>query len=238
MSKRFTPVRGTEEDIRNLNIEDGRIYFASDTGHVYMDKDAETRIAISGRGSAVYLFDDVNPSTNFKGQYLFPVNKLTYSNPKFYSDTIKIDDIIVNLASGELFRILKTDTLANNGKSVLTATCEKITLAGTSGGGDTPTPGVNTISLELLSALPYRFVYGREAYATFVSSAVGSTDINIRITVIGEDGSTHERTKMVQSGEEFEIEFGTLLFLGDNTILVSANGDNLVNSGTIEKRYR
>jgi hypothetical protein len=67
---------------------------------------------------------------------------------------------------------------------------------------------------------------------------VGSSDINIKVTVIGADGSTHERRKMVQSGEEFEIEFGSLLFLGDNTILVSANGDNIVNSGTIEKRYR
>lgn len=235
MSKCFTPIRGTEEAIRNLNIEDGHIYFASDTGHVYMDKDAETRIAISGRGSSVFLFDYVDPLTNFNGQYIFPVDKLTYAESSFYSDTIKDDDIVINLASGELFRVLYIDNKASVNKAI----CEKIILAGTSGeGGESPTPGINSISLELLSSLPYRFVYGKEAYASFVSTAVGSSDINIKLTVIGADGSTHERTKMVQSGEEFEIEFGTLLFLGDNTILVSANGDNLVNSGTIEKRYR
>lgn len=235
MSKRFTPIRGTEEAIRNLNIEDGHIYFASDTGHVYMDKDSETRIAISGRGSSIFLFDYTDPLTTFNGQYIFPVNKLTYAESNFYSDTIKDDDIIINLASGELFRVLYVD----DKQSISSAICDKITLAGTSGDdGGSQTPGINTISLELLSSIPYRFVYGKEAYASFVSTAVGSSDINIKVTVIGADGSTHERRKMVQSGEEFEIEFGSLLFLGDNTILVSANGDNIVNSGTIEKRYR
>lgn len=37
--KRFVPVRGTEEKIMgtSLGFHDGYLYFATDTGHIYLD---------------------------------------------------------------------------------------------------------------------------------------------------------------------------------------------------------
>jgi hypothetical protein len=34
----FVPIRGTEESIRDLERKDGYIYYAYDTGRIYMDK--------------------------------------------------------------------------------------------------------------------------------------------------------------------------------------------------------
>ena len=50
----FRPVRGTEEKINEFPITNGYIYFATDTGRIYMDKNGE-RIAVGGgKGASIY----------------------------------------------------------------------------------------------------------------------------------------------------------------------------------------
>ena len=54
----FRPVRGTEEAIRKMPKEDGYIYYAYDSGRIYMDKDNE-RIPMGGgsgtaNGASIY----------------------------------------------------------------------------------------------------------------------------------------------------------------------------------------
>ena len=50
---RFRPVTGTEEQIQNAQKNPGWVYFASDTGKIFVDLDTEHRIAMGGAGVAV-----------------------------------------------------------------------------------------------------------------------------------------------------------------------------------------
>ena len=46
---RFMPVRGTDAAIQQLAYNDGKVYFTTDTGKIYMDKDGQ-RILMGNSG--------------------------------------------------------------------------------------------------------------------------------------------------------------------------------------------
>ena len=50
---RFRPVTGTEDQINNAQKNPGYVYFASDTGKIFVDLDNQHRIAMGGSGVAV-----------------------------------------------------------------------------------------------------------------------------------------------------------------------------------------
>ena len=43
MAEIFQPVRGTESAISNLIIREGYVYFAYDSGRIYLDKDGKRK---------------------------------------------------------------------------------------------------------------------------------------------------------------------------------------------------
>ena len=58
-SVRFVPVRGTAAEINRVPLTDGQVYYAYDTGRIYLDVDEfdtgeVSRVPIGGAGIAIF----------------------------------------------------------------------------------------------------------------------------------------------------------------------------------------
>jgi hypothetical protein len=51
---KFTPVRGAEKTILALPKTDGMVYFATDSGRIYIDTATENKKAIGGNGISLF----------------------------------------------------------------------------------------------------------------------------------------------------------------------------------------
>ena len=56
---KFIPVRGKDADIRKIPITNGNVYFAYDTGYIYLDKDDQRHtLGGSGTGGSSFVWAD------------------------------------------------------------------------------------------------------------------------------------------------------------------------------------
>ena len=99
------PYRGTEESILNQKVVDGHIYYAYDTGKIFIDKDS-TRVTMGSAGSAIYFgrAEDLKPIDGTEEdaeEKIFHFPKEALENQK---DAPKPNDIILNL-DGAFYRI-------------------------------------------------------------------------------------------------------------------------------------
>ena len=105
----FRPVRGTEANIAKLPIIDGYMYYAYDSGRVYMDR-GNARIPMGGgggsaNGSSIYfgIYGKEIQEDAVTGLYHYPIESLEDSEA-----SPRIDDIILDDA-GALYRIKKIE---------------------------------------------------------------------------------------------------------------------------------
>ena len=65
MSKiNFSPARGLEESVLSHRYTEGMIYFATDSGRIYLDADGENKIPLGGGGVSIIYGDDSNVIEN------------------------------------------------------------------------------------------------------------------------------------------------------------------------------
>ena len=123
----FRPVRGTQATIDALPITDGYVYYAVDTGRIYMDKSDE-RISMGGggaaNGSSIYFGvygKEIKEDAETK-MYYYPLDSLEDKNAEPRVDDMILDD------TGALYRIKR-----------ITETFYACTLLPLSGNGSGPT---------------------------------------------------------------------------------------------------
>lgn len=138
MAEIFQPVRGTESAISNLIIREGYVYFAYDSGRIYLDKDGKRYLVSTkgGEGSGtgiVYANGDEttiiskHPEIQYNDQFTMLIGALEIPVLP------KEDSLILN-ADGRFFRVVAVDE-ENESFDVLL-----LAVSGTGGGGsDTPT---------------------------------------------------------------------------------------------------
>ena len=134
-NKMFTPVRGTEAKIAGkvMGFNDGYIYFATDTGKIYMDyTDADgaqhARIPFGGGAGG---------GGNNSGIYYANQEVADKTNPElaFEIDSIEseslpsVDDLIINEADGCFYRVVRIDVIAAQ------VIGERLNVSGGGGGG-------------------------------------------------------------------------------------------------------
>ena len=119
----FTPVQANEEKIKATEHQAGWLYFATDTGRIYLDttKDGE-RINVGGAGAALYYGDTKAVENENTHLHHIPLDGLEddKGNPK-------VGDLILNQADGAFYRIIE-----------ITSTefiCKQLAVSGTGGGG-------------------------------------------------------------------------------------------------------
>ena len=133
--KRFVPVRGKEDNIlaSALGFNDGYLYFATDTGRIYLDYIDEngTKVAralvgssAGGAGNSGIFYANyiLSADEKLEESIIFPFSSIEGTN---YPQK---DDIIINISEGSFYRVTQSSPLY----AQVSAT--RLTIAGSGGG--------------------------------------------------------------------------------------------------------
>ena len=223
---KFRPYRGTDATIQGIPYSEGYLYFATDTGRIYLDYNQE-RLTMGGNGASLFYANDTDVFQDLLDRYHIDIS--TFDDPEA---SIKVNDLIIN-TDGAFYRVLEVDKETN------TVECSRIAVSGT-GGGDSGSGGgagggtASYIKFEELSSVPYTFIYGQTYEVRYKATAEYDSRININVQIDGLNNQSKTVSKLVTSGEEFTLDLGSELFQGANKIVITALTDN---SGSAEKRY-
>jgi hypothetical protein len=98
----FTPVQTTEANMKNQDLQNGWLYFATDSGRMYLDTESK-RISVGGFGGnsgiSIYYGDTEKPTQD-------ETTKL-YSIPKtdVQDENVKEGDLILN-SDGGFYKVI------------------------------------------------------------------------------------------------------------------------------------
>lgn len=217
---KFRPYRGKDENIKAIPYSEGYVYFATDTGRIYIDYKNE-RLTMGGNGASLFYANDNDVFIDLLDHYYIDI--ATLEDP---SSAIKPSDLIIN-SDGSFYKVIEVDLEEQR------IECNRIAVSG-SGGSGGEEPGGEYTTLDALETVPATFIYGQSYKVKF--KATSSTDlyVNINVKVDGINNQTKDYNTMVPSGQEFEIDIGALLFQGQNRIVVTAIADN---SGSAMRRF-
>ena len=209
----FRPVQGKEEKILALEKQEGHLYFATDTGKIYIDADGK-RIPMGGSGggssgSSVYWGTITDPILQDQETklYNFPVDGLTTL------ETVRVGDLIINADS----KFYKVEEITDN-----YYVCSQLNIS--SGAGGIVTKLRPEIEIEELAT--YDLINGQDAklYFTAKSAQVNGKDLASKITIkwqlslinnSGNEEVYYKDQKTVGSGIRDFIDFGQ--YLRDST---------------------
>ena len=220
----FHPVRGTEAKILTYPFNEGYIYFATDSGKIYMDKDGE-RIPLGGGGVSVLYAFDVAVVDNLNDTYYVAMDTLEDENA-----VPKSSDLIIN-SDGKFYKIISVEEDANR------LLCKLIAVSGTGGGGGTgggDGSGTAKITLTPIITPATQYIYGQSANISFTASAVEDAMVDVKYEIMGTDNQYFSYIDRIMSNDVSTFDLGIHLFKGTNKIVVTATGEN---SGYVSRSY-
>ena len=109
MATKFRPVRGTEEFIATLPVTNGQVYFALDSGKIYVDTEDE-RVSVGASGASIYytyaLVDKENVAIgeNYVVELRSPEGE--------HLTNVRINDLLINY-DGTFYKVKDFDEEGN-----------------------------------------------------------------------------------------------------------------------------
>lgn len=172
-NQKFTPVRGVEDNIAAhiMGFHDGYVYFATDTGKIYMDytdKDGVNHARVpfgggaSSGGSNSGIFFAKRPvSEDEKLETELYFNMDEHIEGKIYPE---VDDLILNSEDGCFYRVLSTN------KVTAQVLGSRLTVAGNGSGGGGADSLAEDISL-VIESLPDTIINGKSQTLYFTATS-------------------------------------------------------------------
>ena len=152
---KFIPVRGYDAKINKSEIKDGYVYFATDTGKIYVDSQGQ-RSAMGAAGAAIYYgISEKVAEDKDTGKFLIPKSEIKNGEPK-------MGDLILN-ADGGFYKVeqIRQENYV----------CELLSVSGTGGGGLSKTrPSI------LLNLDNTNLINGQKAYFHIESKSALTED--------------------------------------------------------------
>ena len=183
MSERvkFTPIRGIEDTILSMPFVNGQIYFATDTGKIYLDcYDSDhiqkNKLSVGGGGvSLVYGYDSSPiPTPEQEGEVYFTLQLETLEN------NVSVNDLILNV-DGCFYKVLSIEDSNVN--------CLRLAVSGSGGGSSQIEPDVafdfGFYSYDFMS-----FIYGQESFIQFTPKAERDSRITLKFEVFNNENET------------------------------------------------
>lgn len=223
MAEIFQPIRGLEKTINQIPNHEGFVYFAYDSGNIYLDKNNQ-RYLMGGSSSTGFYWANGNDEQiskvyedNDEDQtYTFSVNIL--NNPVVPQQ----DSLIVN-SDGRFFRVISVNTTT----SIITALLIAVSGSGEGGGG------TSTVDLDLswtgIDLLGSTFIYGKESNIVFTPSSTADEVCEIKVSVTNQDGQTvFERSSRVRNNQKYVVNAGEFPVSNNLTMTVLVTSDHSV----------
>lgn len=229
----FRPVRASEDTINGMGYNEGYVYFAKDSGKIFLDVDNE-RKTMGGSGVSVFYAKDVSVQENEATGYF----SLKTSALMDEAAAPKEEDLILNIPDGGFYRVIEVseDFLI----------CTRIAVSGSgsgggsgdSGGGSGGGTGAFVTLTQVSSNPPKMYVYNRSYEVSFKATSTVDSGCNIEIKVLNLDGSSaYTDNRYVANNKVFTVDFGLILpqNASNCTIKITATSDNVSSSDT--KKY-
>ena len=228
---KFVPVRGTQAKIDKTKPTDGYVYFATDTGRIFLDK-GQSRYSMGGAGggsgtaagAAIYYAE--TPATVVPSEGDVYLIMKDYLSP---SDKPRKYDIILNITDGTFFRVLE--------EAEEWYVCERLAVSGNGTG-----PSVAGPELEVQPA-PASVINGQELNIVFTAYSLlkesgdpRDPELNITYTLVDTATETEyfSDTRKVPHGVQTSINIGSQLrHSSTTTCYMYAKGMNSGQSDTI-----
>ena len=220
---KFKVVRGVEERIKDYGYRDGYVYFAVDSGRIYLDANGENKIPVGGGNGVVIHYgkipEDLEPES---------LNTYSVTYPDMFENkqtTPQIGDLILN-EDGRFLRIKDFD-----GEAYL---CVVVSVSGIGGGNGSSTNVGQAMSLNPERLTPASTVLNGQS-VPFKISATAPKDTNgeeldqevylsyeIYTSESGQPGTLYEKGNLpdIQSGSSITYDFGPLLRPSTASIII------------------
>ena len=237
--------RGKNRDIEQLSEIDGALYFAYDTGKIFLDTTVEESgesvlrryqmsAAASGSGSAGYVYSDADEDEGTLEKVNPEVDD--YDDPYYYiyregfDESLlalpDIDTLIIN-SNGWFFRVVEQQGALDRVKVSI------IAAAGTGGGGGGGGSSTSEDDLDLAFGNGWgkgrTYIYGQENPLEIVGTCTrgSNPDVDITIKVVDNTSSTiiSENTYVVTSGESFYFDTADLPVSSNLSITISLDSN-------------
>lgn len=216
----FWPVQGAESKIKAHAVKDGNVYFATDTGKMFLDTNGK-RISVGGAGAAIYYAESVP----VEGNDYWEINRGDLVNP---ADSPNVDDIILNITDGAFYRI---ESISGS-----MFYCTRLAISGSGTGGAAVTVRPSLVLEELDSV---NIINGSDIGIWFTATSMTGEDglpLNSKLTITwrlyegtsSESGSMYYSSSLqVNSGERTFLDFGSYLrHSATSTLSLIASGNN------------
>lgn len=241
MNPSFRPIRGTEEKLLATPYQEGYIYFAIDTGNIYMDANNQAKIPLGGRGAAV-LYAKVKGTQN-SGDDNYTLYQYGMEDPK---QTVREGDLIINTADGAFYKVLEVNSAD---ESII---CTRIAVSGSGGGGAGGDTGPVTVRGRLTVTNNGESDILNGSSCTFTITTTSATEdgkpiddeLQLTITYILTDSKQtfYTETLSVEHGQTFTYDATEFLrSSSDITIdfkLTGSASNSFYNSGQLQRRVR
>ena len=218
----FRIYRGSEANIRNIQVTDGYVYFATDSGRIYTDYQGERRtMGGSGDGGNIALYYAFQANVNPIDEEVEESQQTFIIYHRYLEDAaagVKAGDLIIN-SDGAFYKVLEF--------SEDDYICSRIAISGTGGGG-----GGGQVEQDLfleydgIDVLGSTYIYGQDNIITFEPRSTADSYVSLLLTAKDLDG-VHEdvvRQTRLYNGDIFE--FNTNLLPKSNNIEITV----LINS--------
>lgn len=162
LATQFIPVRGLEEKILEKEHNNGYVYFATDTGKIYIDTPEENKKLMGGSSGIFYARHiHIDTPTPEQEDFEFYLSEL--------DDTDRVpqkDDLILNIPDGCFYRVDSVEYFEDN--TIIYV--KRMTLAGGGGGGPAVSGGTSKINWKTTS--PTTALFGKKFQIKFEAMAV------------------------------------------------------------------
>ena len=235
MAEIFQPVRGTQAAINRQPIREGYVYYAYDSGRIYLDKNGN-RYLMSSKGSGGGEGGSGIIYANGSNTQIIPED-LTEREPTVFimdlaaledSTPPEVDNLILN-SDGRFFRVLGYDNATEK------ITVKLLAVSGTGGGGGSGSgsnvePDVSITWDNDTIATGRIYIYGQDYNAVFIptTTASGDTNCNVTFTIIDNiNGTTNTIVKNnLSSGQPYNFNTSVLPESSNITLQIVVTSDN------------
>lgn len=246
MNPSFRPIRGTEEKLLSTPYQEGYIYFAVDTGNIYMDANGQAKIPLGGRGAAV-LYSKVKGAQN-AGDDNYTLYQDGLEDP---NQTVREGDLIINTADGAFYKVLELNPAE---EAII---CARIAVSGSGGGGGTggvsgPTIRRGRLTVtndgesDILNGSPCTFTITTTSATETIEGQAKPIDDELQLAIkfmLTESNQVfYTETLTVEHGQTFTYNVGEhLRSSSDITIDFKLSGsltNSFYNSGQLQRRIK
>lgn len=224
----FIPVRGAEETILSMGYNEGYVYFATDTGRIFLDAREKEKIPIGGNGVSIFYGHDNKAVKDDVDDTLYTLVRTKIDEYENCHES----DLILN-SDGCFYKIIFIDV----DNELIQAT--RLAVSGSGGGSSGPSGGggsVDNTSITITSVTGVEtgqiFVYGQSSKVTIRARSSEDPKVTFLFqvsTTYGDTKTVRDFIYTVKNNEDCVFDLGANLTLGTTVLTIQAMSDNVTN---------